>query len=97
MSIFLDRIDSAPLSNSEFTYEFNQWIANLIDVLNEVISDTQNAINLLAASPYTAAEITAMFTAGQLINGILLYDTTNNEYVGMQSGALVKFTTASYP
>ena len=30
-------------------------------------------------------------------NGILLYDTTTNVYVGMQNGALVKFTTTAYP
>ena len=97
MYIFLDRIDAAPLANSEFSYEINQWIANLIDVLNEVISDIQNTLNILPASPYTSAQVIAMFTAGDLTNGVLLYDTTNNEYVGMQSGALVKFTTTSYP
>ncbi len=97
MAIFLDRIDSAPLSNSQFTFEFNQWVANLIDVLNEVINDTQNAFNTLLASSYTAAQIATMFSSGQLSNGVLLYDTTNNVYVGMISGALVKFTTTAYP
>jgi hypothetical protein len=97
MTVFLDRIDAAPLQGTEFTFEFNQWIANLIDVLNEDLNDAQNAFNLLSASPYTATQIAAMFTAGTLTNGILLYDTTNNVYVGMQSSALVKFTTSSYP
>ena len=97
MAIFLDRIDSAPLSNSQFTFEFNQWVANLIDVLNEVINDTQNAFNTLLASSYTASQIATMFSGGQLSNGVLLYDTTNNVYVGMISGALVKFTTTAYP
>lgn len=32
-----------------------------------------------------------------ITNGILLYDTTNNVYVGMQNGSLVKFTTTAYP
>ena len=97
MAIFLDRIDSAPLSNSQFTFEFNQWVANLIDVLNEVINDTQNAFNTLLASSYTASQIATMVSGGQLSNGVLLYDTTNNVYVGMISGALVKFTTTAYP
>ena len=35
--------------------------------------------------------------AGTWVNGVLLYDTTNNEYVGQQGGVLVKFTTTSYP
>jgi altronate dehydratase len=95
--IFLDRIDAAPLSDSNFPFQFNQWIANVVDVLNEVITDTQNGFNFLSAPYYTAAEITAMFTAGTIGNGVILYDTTNNEYVGMQSGALVKFTTTAYP
>lgn len=97
MAIFLDRIDSAPLANNDLPYVLNQWIANLIDVLNEVINDTQNAFNLLTAQSYTATQISDMFTAGTLVNGILLYDSTNNVYVGMQNGALVKFTTTAYP
>jgi hypothetical protein len=96
MTIFLERFDSAPLANSDFDYEFNQWISVLIGVLNEVIEDIQNALNLLTAQSYTATEIAALFTAG-LPNGIILYDSTNNEYVGQISGVLVKFTTAAYP
>jgi hypothetical protein len=42
--LFLNRIDSAPLANNEFSYQFNQWIANLIDNLNEDIADIQSAI-----------------------------------------------------
>lgn len=34
---------------------------------------------------------------GVIGNGILVYDTTNNVYVGMQNGSLVKFTTTAYP
>lgn len=96
MTLFLERLDSAPLANSDFDYEFNQWISVLINVLNEVIEDIQNAFNLLSAPQYTAAEIATMFTDG-LPNGIILFDTTNNEYVGQISGVLVKFTTAAYP
>lgn len=96
-ALFLERLDAAPLSNSEFTFEFNQWIANMIDTLNEVISDLQQAFTFLQLPTYTAVEIAAFFAAGQLSNGILIYDTTNNVYVGMQSGALVKFTTTPYP
>jgi len=97
MSIFLERIDAAPLSNSDFPYEFNQWVANLVDSLNEVIATVQNSFNLLPAPQYTAAEIAALFAGGDLFDGVFLYDTTNNVYVGMQNGALVKFNTTSYP
>jgi len=98
MTIFLDRIDSSPIANIfEFNYQFVQWIWVLVDSLNENMSDIQNAFNLLTAIGYTQTQITDMNTAGQLVNGVILYDTTNDLYVGRQAGSLVKFTTAAYP
>ncbi len=49
MSIFLDRIDAAPIINSDFDMQFLQWLWVLVDALNENLSDIQNAINLLTA------------------------------------------------
>ena len=43
MSLNLDRIDSAPISNSTFPAEFLQWIWVLIDSLNENIADIEGA------------------------------------------------------
>lgn len=43
MSLNLDRIDSAPISNSDFPAEFLQWIWVLIDSLNENIADIEGA------------------------------------------------------
>jgi hypothetical protein len=97
MALFLDRIDAAPIANSDFDAQFLQWLWVLVDSLNENLNDIQNAFNLLTAMSYTAAQITAMNVAGTLGNGVLLYDTTNNVYVGKQNGALVKFTTTAYP
>lgn len=97
MAISLDRVDSAPIVSQNFDPQFLQWLWVLIDTLNEVIGDVEEAINFLTAPNLTATQITTMFTAGDFGNGILLYDTTNNEYVGMQNGALVKFTTTAYP
>jgi len=97
MTLFLDRIDSAPIINGDFDPQFLQWVWVLVDALNENINDIQNAFNLLTAMNYTAADIAAMNTAGLLGNGVLVYDTTNNVYVGMQNGALVTFTTTAYP
>ncbi len=99
MTLFLDRIDAAPIVNSNFDAQFLQWLWVLVDSLNENINDIQNAFNLLTAMSYTAAQINAMQIAipSQLNNGVLLYDTTNNVYVGKQNGALVKFTTTAYP
>jgi len=95
MSLFLQRIDAAPLNDSDLSAEFRQWISVLIDTLNEIIPTVQDSFNFLTAPSYTAAEIAAM--SANLDNGVFLYDTTNNEYVGKQSGVLVKFTTTAYP
>jgi hypothetical protein len=97
VAIFLDRIDSAPIINDDFDQQFLQWLWVLVDTLNEDIGDIQDLFNFLTAPNLTAAQITAMNIAGDFTNGILLYDTTNNVYVGMQSGVLMKFTTTTYP
>lgn len=97
MPMFLDRIDSAPIADSDMDFQFRQWIWVLVDTLNEDINDIEDALNFLTAPNYTAAQIAALDTAGSFGDGILLYDTTNNVYVGKISGALVKFTTAAYP
>lgn len=97
MAIFLEKIDAAPVANSDFETPFLQWLWVLVDTLNEDIDDIQAALTLLTAQSYTAAEIVTMDGDGDLNDGIILYDTTNNVYVGRISGTLVKFTTAAYP
>lgn len=98
MAIFLDRIDSVPIaSNTQFDTQFLQWLWVLVDSLNENMTDIQAALTLFTATGYTQTQITDMNTAGQLANGVILYDTTNNVYVGRENGSLVKFTTTSYP
>jgi hypothetical protein len=96
-TIFIDRIDAAPILSDDFEPPFATWLAVLVNVINENMLDIQNAFNLLEAQGYTAAEIASMFSAGNLENGMILYDTDNDVYVGVQAGALVKFTTTSYP
>lgn len=98
-TIFLDRIDASPILSDVFEPPFASWLAVLVNVLNENIQDIQDFFNLLTAQSYTATEIAAMQAAvpAVLTDGVLLYDSTNNEYVGRISGSLVKFTTAPYP
>jgi len=97
-TIFLDRVDAAPVINNDtLDAQLLQWMWVLVDTLNENIADIQNAFNLLRAMSYTAAEIVQFQAGGLLVDGALLYDTTNNLYVGRQSGLLVKFTTTVYP
>ncbi len=98
MSIFLDRIDSVPIASStQFDTPFLQWLWVLVDALNENLADIQVAFNLLTVTNYTQTQIMDLNTAGALGNGILLYDTTNDVYVGKQAGSLVQFTTTPYP
>jgi len=93
MAVFLGRLDSVPVLGNDFTFEFNQWLANTTDVLNEALAAIQDSLN----TSYTAVEIAAFQTDGELDDGVVLYDTTSNVYVGRISGVLVKFTTAAYP
>jgi hypothetical protein len=97
MTIFLDRIDSVPVINSDIDMQLMQWMAVLVDSLNEDIADIESSFNLLTAQSYTAVEIAALDVAGDLVDGVILYDSTGNVYVGRISGALVKFTTTPWP
>ena len=97
MAVFIGRLDTVPVLGNDFTFEFNQWLANTTDVLNEALETIQNSFNTFNAPSYTAVEITALQTDGELDDGVVLFDTTNNVYVGRISGVLVKFTTAAYP
>lgn len=81
--IFLDRVDAAPLANDDFSFEFNSWAANTIDVLNEVIIDIQDQLNGLNLGTYTtvktSAEITALISMNAfpvLPVGTTWFDTT---------------------
>ena len=98
MAISLDKIDASPIASNTFDpHFFLQWLWVLVDTLNEDFSALELAFSLFTTTGYTQTQITTMNTAGQLSDGVILYDTTNNEYVGRQGGTLVKFTTTAYP
>lgn len=44
MAVFLDRIDTVPLLEDDFSFAYRQWVANLVDSLNEVINDIQDLL-----------------------------------------------------
>lgn len=44
MAINLDKVDAVPVLNSKFEYTFDQWLAVLVDTLNEVIIDIENLL-----------------------------------------------------
>lgn len=91
----LTRTDGCPLQEDKLTFELKSWLSVTGETINSSFSDIEQAFNVLTAQSYTAEEITDLLP--NITNGVLLYDTTNNVYVGMQSGSLVKFTTSAYP
>jgi len=95
MPVFLDRVNAVPIVNLDFTPEFIQWLTILVDSLNEVLADIEDLFNLIEAPHYTAAQIGA--AGADWPNGIVVYDTTNNVYVGKENGSLVQFDTSAYP
>lgn len=96
MAIFLPKVDSfSAIMNSEFSFEFTAWLTVMIDTVNQVIQQLQNWLNLVEIPNYTDTEIAA--SGASWPNGVLVYDSVNNVYVGKQSGSLVKFTTTPYP
>jgi hypothetical protein len=82
--IFLDRVDAAPLANDDFSFEYNSWVANTIDVLNEVIIDVQDQLNGAGQrgtgiTRKTSAQITALIDMNAtpvLEEGVMWFDTT---------------------
>lgn len=98
MTVFLslDKVDTVPVINTGIDKQLMLWLGVLVDVLNADLTRLEDAINTFAAPSYTALEI-SNFAPGDVIDGMIFYDSTNNEYVGMQAGSLVKFTTTPYP
>ncbi len=64
MTLALDRIDSAPLADSKFDFMFNQWVAVLVDSLNETIQSLQSAV--LSINPITDVTQTAQINSNYI-------------------------------
>ncbi len=87
MAIFLQRVDSAPLQGTDFPVFFQQWLAVLVDTLNEIIKTTQGAINVNVAPSFTTVQITTLATTAS--NGTFWYDTTTNQLKAKVNGVVV--------
>jgi hypothetical protein len=87
MATFLQRIDAAPVIGTNFTVFFTQWLAVLVDTLNEIITTTQNSINETVAPSYTTAQITTLALTAS--NGTFWYDTDTNEIKALVNGVVV--------
>jgi hypothetical protein len=96
MSVFLDRVNSVPLDSTQFGREIESWLQTLVDTINSTFELIETNLNLNLSQSMTAAQIAAL-DLSTLPDGFILYDSTNNVYVGKASGALIQFTTAVYP
>ncbi len=84
----LVRIDAVPLQSQQFTPEFERWLANLVDSINETIQQLEDLFNNgLTAPSKTTAEITAL--AATMPNGTLWYDTDTNQIKAKSNGIVV--------
>lgn len=84
MSVLLDRVNASPIANSDFPWEFNQWIANLVDTLNEVIDAIQNNIvtTSLIANTVSSVDVTTNTTyipTNTLLTSFQLPDVTSDD------------------
>ena len=101
MSIFLDRIDSAPVFAGELPDDFVFWISVFIDSINQTIESIENIFNgdndgLILPQKLTADIITLATTAP---DGTMWYniDHVPPVIVAKINGALVQLLTAPYP
>lgn len=74
----LDKIDSAPVRDDEFVFEFTQWLSVLVDTLNEVINDIQGAINsdFVITGTIQAAEINSNYIVGNAAATMIILPDT---------------------
>lgn len=91
MALFLDKIDSAPLADDNFSFSFNSWVSNTVDALNETILDIQNQFNGISQGlvppQLTTAQITVLSV--NATNGTIWYDTTTNQLKAKINGVVV--------
>ena len=91
MTTFLTRIDSAPLQDLDLSTDFEVWISNLVDTLNDDLNLIQDSVNLyndgLKFPQFTTAEITALALTAD--DGTSWYDTDTNNIKAKIGGVVV--------
>lgn len=99
MSVFLERIDSLPFSEDEFTFEVEQWLTALVDTLNAVIEEIEGNLNAnengLELPVFTQAEIIGLAATAQ--DGTMWYCSDNPQVVVKINGALRQLDTSAFP
>lgn len=70
MAIFIERIDSVPLNDDDFSYTFNSWLSVMVDTVNEDIVQIQDQLNGDLDATFitrkTSAQITALIDQNKL-------------------------------
>ena len=98
MTINLERVDSVPFADEDFSSSFGSWITNFVDTHNETLEDIENGLNAVNGQVMpnlTTVQIAAL--APDAANGTQWYDSTLNDIVVKVNGVLVKLVTAAYP
>lgn len=98
LSMFIDRINSAPLQNTDFSFEFVSWVSNLVDSLNQNLISIQGNIHI-ASSLQEATQADIIAIAPSVQNGAIWYcvDHVPPCAVLKQNGVLVQLVTAPFP
>lgn len=97
MAIQLDKLDPVPFSRDEFSTEFLNWLALVIDALNSDLITIESFINLPVIQGYTQAQIVA--AGPSALDGTLWYSTDSvpPNVVIKIDGALRQLTHTAYP
>lgn len=84
MTLFLDRVDAAPIQNSTFDMEFTQWLGVLVETLNEDIQDIQGAIlsNTVVTGTTQTVDINSIYIPTNA--GLTTFQLPNIMSVGAQ-------------
>lgn len=78
MTAFLNRLDSVPIFGNDFTSEFNQWLANITDTLNEALANIESVIfyrEAVGSTPFTAIVNSAYIVSNAALTTITLPDS----------------------
>lgn len=100
MTIFLNKLDPAPLQSEQFSFYFEIWLSNTVSQLNEALEQIQ--VDLNAASGFelpvlTEAEIVALSPGAE--DGTMWYCSNSSppNVVVKINGALRQMTNTAFP
>lgn len=100
----LDRVNSVPVIKYDFPFELMQWFANLVDTLNEVITEIENTNLVMTQMAPNTTQLIALNTAYIPTNAALVSfqlpavsasDVSNTvEITGEGAGGWILLTSA---